>query len=93
MATEETDMETTERERRGGRPSSGPVTTGSPGTLRLLWADLRKQQIYSEPDPLADEEFELQQEDRARRSAQIGRVHSLGPEAYERMRRRYWGAS
>lgn len=69
------------------------VTTGRPGTLKLLWADLRKQQIYSEPDPLADEEFALQQENRMEHSAKIGRVHSLGPEAYDRMRRRYWGAS
>ena len=93
MATEETDMETAEQTRRGRRPAAAPVTTGNPGMLRLLWADLRKDQIYSEPDPLADEEFELQQEDRMRHSAQIGKVHSLGPEAYERMRRRYWGAS
>ncbi len=93
MASEEAELETTQRGRRGRRPSAGPVTDGSPGLLRLLWADLRKQQIYSEPDPVDLEEFEAEQEFKRSRAARTGPVHAIGADKLEQLRRRYWNGS
>lgn len=93
MASDEMQMQESGRGRRGRRPSSGPATDGSPSTLRLLLADLRKQQIHSEPDPIDIEEFEAEQEYLRQRAAQVGTVRSISAEKMDDLRRRYWSGS
>lgn len=90
MASDEKELETSGRGRRGRRPQSKPETGGNPGLLRVLWADLRKQELPSEPDPEELAWLEEERELRRQEAAKVGRVHSLGEEHLERLRRRYW---
>lgn len=93
MANDEQDVEVSGRGRRGRRPSSKPQNDGNPGLLKVLWADLRKQPVPSDPDPHEEEWFEEQQEVLRAKAAKIGSVHSIGPDHLETLRRRYWNGS
>ncbi len=90
MASDEKELEASGRGRRGRRPSSKPASDGNPGLLRVLWADLRKQEVPSEPDPLELEEFEEEQEMRRQLSVRTGRVTMLPESKREQWRSRYW---
>ena len=85
-----TDPESAERERRGRRPASGPVTDGNPGLMRTLWADLRKQPVPSQPDPMEDVWFEEEQQISREMGSKAGTVRQLSPERREKWRRWYW---
>lgn len=90
MASDEKELEATGRGRRGGRPGTKPATDGSPGLLRVLWADVRKQELPQEPDP---EEMEWLEEERAIRqelAMKFKRVHCVGEDKRDTWRRRYW---
>ena len=93
MADQETDSQAGGRWRRGRRPEPAPTTVGNPGMLRLLWADLRKQPIPTEPDPMDIEAFEAEQEELRAMAAKVGTVRSISAERREDLRRRYWGGS
>lgn len=93
MASDEQDVEVTERGRRGRRPSSKPKSDGNPGLLKVLWADLRKQPVPSEPDPDEEAWFEEEEELRRAEGAKVGKVHSIGAEHLDALRQRYWNGS
>lgn len=93
MASEEQDLDTTGRGRRGRRPSTRPQAQGNPGLLRVLLADLRKQRIPSEPDAEELAWLEEQEERLRAEGAKIGKVHTISAEQRENLRRRYWNGS
>ena len=97
MATEENDGAAGGRRRRRRRPTSEPEprmmpqSNGEqPGTLKLLWADLRKQPIASPPDELDLALMEEEEERKREEAARVGRVHSISSSHMETLRRRYW---
>lgn len=93
MASEEKEIEATGRGRRGRRPSTQPQTDGNPGLLRVLWADLRKQELPREPDPEEMAWIEEEEELLRAEGAKIGSVHSISAEHRENLRQRYWNGS
>ncbi len=93
MASEEKELETTGRGRRRRAPSSRPQAQGNPGLLRVLWSDLRKQRIPTEPDAEELAWLEAQEEQLRAEAAKIGRVHAISAEHRETLRRRYWSGS
>ena len=86
-------MDSEEREqssrRRRRRQAPQVQSGGKPGLMRVLLADLRNERIASEPDELDLARMEYQEELKREESARTGRVHSLGAEHMERLRRRY----
>lgn len=92
MASNDADSDTKERGRRGRRPGPAPVTDGNPGLMRLLWADLRKQPVPSQPDPMEDVWFEEEQEMRRELAVRTGTVRELGDERRQKWRRWYWNS-
>lgn len=90
MASDEKELEATERKQRGRRPKSKPQADGNPGLLRVLWADLRKQEVPREPDPEEEAWYQEEEELCRQQAARAGRVHCLPLEHQERFRRRYW---
>lgn len=66
------------------------ATDSKPGLFQVLWADLRKKPLPSEPDPDDQEWLEQQREMGRQASARVGRVHSLSEQQFEQLRRRYW---
>lgn len=96
MASEQQDVQVKRRRRRRREPESNgqepeaAVQDGPrPTTMRLLWADLRKQKL---PRPLEPEELALiEAEEELRRQAEeeAARAHSIGPDHMDALRRRY----
>ena len=96
MSTEEQEVAGTEPKRRRRRraperqPEPMPSNGERPGVLKLLWADLRKQPIASEPDEVDLALYEEEQERQREHAARIGRVHSISASHMDTLRRRYW---
>ncbi|MDP9388499.1 MAG: hypothetical protein M3Q48_11465 [Actinomycetota bacterium] len=96
MASEEHEVQLKGRRRRRRDPESRrqepentPQGDASPGLLRLLWADLRKQQL---PRPLEPEELawiEAEEELRRQAEEEATRAHSISSEHIDALRRRY----
>jgi len=89
MSSNDNDLEVTDRKRRGLRPSSGPASDGSPGMMKVLWADLRKRPVPSE---MSTEELEwLEEEEAARRETEavLERAHTVGDDKVNQWRMRY----
>lgn len=97
MATEEQELAGTDQKRRRRRrqpperqPEPMPSNGEKPGVLKLLWADLRKQPIPSEPDEVDLALYEEEQERKREHAERVGRVHSISASHMDSLRRRYW---
>lgn len=89
MSSNENDSDVMEQSGRGRRPAS---SNGRMSMMQMLWADLRKRPVPSEP---SDEELALAEahEDLRREQSQIlARAHSMSQTHVDHMSRRY-GAS
>jgi hypothetical protein len=89
MASNENDSEVMERRGRGRRRAASAPPSGGMSTAQMLWADLRKRPVSSEPSD--DELAYLEMEEAARREAEEARsrAHNLDDSKVEQMRRRY----
>ena len=89
MASNDNDSEVMERKSRGRRRTPSAPPSGGMSTMQMLWADLRKRPVASEPSD--DELVYLEMEEAARREAEQARAsaHNLDDAKVEQMRRRY----
>ena len=89
MPSKDNDSEVMERAGRGRRRASSAPAGGKPTMMQMLWADLRKRPVPSEPsdDELA---FIEQEEEALRVSGEVmARAHTLDEAKVDQMRRRY----
>ena len=89
MASNDNDSEVMERQRRGRRRTAPAPSDGKPSMMHMLWADLRKRPVASEPSD--DELAYLEEEERMRQEANevLAKAHTLDDSRVEQMRRRY----
>ena len=89
MASNDNDSEVKERQRRGRRRTPSAPSSGGMSTMQMLWADLKKRPVPSEPSD--DELAYMEMEEAARREAEEARAaaHNLDDAKVEQMRRRY----
>lgn len=89
MARKDNDSEVMERPSRGRRRSSSAPSDGKPSMMQMLWADLRKRPVPS--DPSDDELAYLEEEERLRQEADqvLAKAHTLDDSKVEQMRQRY----
>lgn len=91
MATEEHEVQAaTGRRRRRRAPDTRPEDDGAnPGLLRLLWGDLRKQQLPRELEPEELALMEAEEEMRQQFEQEANHARSISPEHMDALRRRY----